>query len=142
MSAAAPSPLPTASWNAPIGGIDCAFSLTAYADRLLVIASQTGTLGAVLHAERETVLGGGSTYRIDTLLGRRDEPLPELAARQLAERLAAAGCDRPLLLCLALQRAALTPAAIRELLAQVLEHPVWGPAPAAGPAAAAAPPPV
>lgn len=140
MAGAGSSPLPTASWQALIGGIDCAFAVTAYADRLLVIASQTGTLGAVLHAQRETVLGGGSTYRIDTLLGRRDEPLPELAARQLAERLAAAGCDRPLLLCLALQRAALTPAAIKELLAQVMEHPVWGPPPAAEPVAAAAPP--
>lgn len=121
-------PCQSCTWSVPIEGIDCSFAITAYTDRLLVIASQTGTLGAVLAAERETVLGGGSTYRVDTLLGRRDEPLPELCARQLAERLTASGCDRPLLLCLALQRPALTPAAVKEVLQQVLAHPVWAPA--------------
>lgn len=57
--------------------------------------------------------------------GRRDEPLAELCTRQLAERLCDAGCDRPLLLCLALERAALTKGAVQQVVQQVLAHPVW-----------------
>ena len=57
--------------------------------------------------------------------GRRDEPLAELCARQLAERLCEAGCECPLLLCLALERAALTKAAVQQVVQQVLAHPVW-----------------
>lgn len=45
------------------------FALTGYSDRLLVVASQLGSLGSILGAEKEAVLGGGSTYRVDTLLG-------------------------------------------------------------------------
>lgn len=127
-------PAPTAQFTAQIGGQPAYLALTAYADRLMVVCTQLGTLGAVLAAERETSLGSGPTYRVDTLLGRRDDPLPELAARQLAERLADAGCDRPLLLCLALAKGALTPAAVAELIDAVLQHPVWA---AQGGAAAA-----
>lgn len=126
---------PTAQFTASIAGQPADVALTAYADRLMVVCTQLGTLGAVLAAEREPSLGSGPTYRVDTLLGRRDDPLPELAARQLAERLAEAGCDRPLLLCLALAKGALTPAAVGELIDAVLQHPVWA---AAGQGAAAA----
>ena len=45
------------------------FALTGYSDRLLVVASQLGSLGSILAAEKEAVLGGGSTYQVDTLLG-------------------------------------------------------------------------
>ena len=125
--AAAPSSLPFRSeiFEAEVEGRRTQFALTGYTDRLLVVASQLGSLGSVLAAEKESVLGGGSTFRIDTLLGRRDEPLAELCARQLVEQLAAAGCDRPLLLCLALERGALTPAAVRQVAQLVMQHPVW-----------------
>ncbi|PRW61483.1 Proteasome assembly chaperone 3 [Chlorella sorokiniana] len=118
-------PFRTETFTANVEGRPTEFALTGYADRLLVVASQLGSLGSILAAEKETVLGGGSTYRVDTLLGRRDEPLAELCARQLAERLCDAGCDRPLLLCLALERATLTKAAVQQVVQQVLEHPVW-----------------
>ena len=112
------------SFAVDIAGRATEFMLTAFLDRIMIVATQLGTLGSVLHAEKETV-GGGSTYRVETLLGRRDEPLAELCARQLAERLDAAGCDRPLLLCLALERDALTPAAVKQVLQAVEQHPVW-----------------
>lgn len=91
----------------------------------MVVATQLGTLGTMLHAQKETVFGGGTTYRVDTLLGPREQPLLELCARQLAERLAAAGCERPLLLCLALEQAALTRQAVQQVIDLVFRHPVW-----------------
>lgn len=117
----------SASFAADVCGRPTDFLLTAYADRLLVVITQLGCLGTVLHAEKETVLGGGSTYRVDTLLGRRDEPLMELCARQLAERLHDAGSARPLLLCLAPDHGTSTheQAFVHEVVAAVMQHPVW-----------------
>lgn len=124
MESTAP-PLRSTSFSEDVGGRRTDFVLTAYVDRLMIVITQLGTLGTVLHAEKETVLGGGATYRIDTLLGRRDEPLMELCARQLAERLGGANCDRPLLLCLALERAVLTQQVVKQVVELVLQHPVW-----------------
>lgn len=126
-TASAQSALPcrSESFSAEVGGQPADFLLTAYADRLLVVCTQLGTLGSILAAQRESVLGGGTTYRVDTLLGPREQPLPELCARQLAERLAAAGCTQPLLLCLALRCEAQTQQGVQQVITAVLEHPVW-----------------
>ena len=47
---AAPFPLCTQQFEASIDGTQTAFLLTAYTDRILVVATQLGTLGTVLHA--------------------------------------------------------------------------------------------
>lgn len=47
---AAPFPLRTQQFEASIDGTQTAFLLTAYADRILVVATQLGTLGTMLHA--------------------------------------------------------------------------------------------
>lgn len=105
--------------SATLDGRGTDFLLTTYEDRILLLINQLGTLGTVVHAEKETVLGGGSTFRVDTLLGRRDDPLPELCARRLVEHLAAQGCALPLLLCVSLDQASLRRQ--EEILAHVAE---------------------
>ena len=132
-------PVRTAQFTAQVGGIPCPAITSLYADRIMFVVSHLGTLGTVVHAQKETVLGGGTTYSTVTLLGLRDDPVPELCARQLVERLGAAGCDLPVLLCLGLKRSDPgSSAAQRELVASVVDgllaHPVW-------PQAAVAPPP-
>ncbi len=124
-SSAAALPCRSESFCSEVGGRPADFLLTAYADRLLVVCTQLGTLGSILAAQRESVLGGGTIYQVETLLGPREQPLPELCARQLAERLAAAGCGQPLLLCLALHREALTRQGVQQVVDAVLAHPVW-----------------
>ena len=47
---AAPFPLRTQQFEASIDGTQTAFLLTAYTDRILVVATQLGTLGTMLHA--------------------------------------------------------------------------------------------
>ncbi len=62
-------PFRSTTFTAEVDGRPTEFALTGYSDRVLVVASQLGSLGSILAAEKETVLGGGSTYRVDTLLG-------------------------------------------------------------------------
>ncbi|KAK9842255.1 hypothetical protein WJX81_002903 [Elliptochloris bilobata] len=116
-------PLRTQQFEATIAGVTTSFLLTAYADRILVVATQLGTLGTVLQARAEAALDSPASYSVDALLGRRGEPALDLAARRLAEELAAAGCRRPLLLCLGLREHSL--AVVRPLVEAVLSHPVW-----------------
>ena len=125
-------PVRSSQSSCDIEGQATQFLLSAYADRVLVVVTQLESLGAVLHAQKETVLGGGSTYRVDMLLGGREDPALELCARQLAERLSEDGCERPLLLCLGLRRqrsgggGGASVAAVRAIVAHVLaSEPVW-----------------
>ncbi len=112
---------------AQIAGVRTDFLLTAYTNCLLVVVTQLGSLGTVLRAEEQTVLGSGTTYHVDVLLGRRDDPMAALCARQLGERLAEAGCASPLLLCLALDHLAVVQQTVQQVIDQVLQHPVWLP---------------
>lgn len=118
-------PVATRELTATIGGTETQLLLSAYADRVLVVVTQVGSLGTILHAQKEEVLGGGTTYRVETLVGRRDDPLPELCARQLVERAAEAGCTRPLLLCLGLRPGGSSLEAVRQIVGLVLDNPVW-----------------
>ena len=43
---------------------------------------------------QDRALEGAMTFNVTTVMGRRDEPLLEVAARQLAEALSDAGCAR------------------------------------------------
>lgn len=56
------------------------------------VAVLTGGLCDVGRQDR--ALEGAMTFNVTTVMGRRDEPLLEVAARQLAEALSDAGCAR------------------------------------------------
>ena len=45
-------------------------------------------------SRQDRALEGAMTFNVTTVMGKRDEPLLEVAARQLAEALADAGCSR------------------------------------------------
>jgi len=127
-------PVRTSSATITLGnGVETSVFISAYADRILFIVTQVGTLGTMVQAQKETVLGGGTTFSTATLLGTRDDPIPELCARQLVEKLSQSGCDLPILLCLGLQRdpsgADRDPSSQRELMNGILDaclaHPLW-----------------
>lgn len=56
-----------------------------------------------LTVDRDVALGGGDSYTIDTLLGRRDDPVLELIARRVATSMADASAEKSLLIALALR---------------------------------------
>jgi proteasome assembly chaperone 3 len=127
-------PVRTSTATITLGnGVETSVFISAYADRIMFIVTQVGTLGTMVQAQKETVLGGGTTFSTATLLGSRDDPLPELCARQLVEKLSQAGCELPILLCLGLQRAPSgedrDPSSQRELISGIMDaclaNPLW-----------------
>ena len=74
---------------------------TTYTDRHFVVISQMNKFGTIINAWAETKADGGKTFDMVTLLGRRDDPLLSVYARQLVERISTSS-DKPLLLAIAL----------------------------------------
>ena len=115
-------PVKSRAFEVEIDGKVTDVHVSCYADRLMIVASQLGTFGSIMSARRDQVMGGGSTYHIETLLGPRESALHELCARQLAESATAAGCSLPLLICLSLR---LSQEAVRQLVSALGDHQVW-----------------
>ena len=66
-------------------GSRCCVVVTRFSNRALVVVSNTGTFGSIVHARREQSLRGGKTYDVHTVLGDRNDPMPELCARLVVE---------------------------------------------------------
>lgn len=106
---------------AAVDGVHTELVVTAYENRYLVVATQLGKLGTLLHAHRDTAPDGTLTYRVDTLLGRRDDPLLQAAARRLADLAAAAGAPLPIVLSLGLKPGT-SPGALRTIVGLAAEQ--------------------
>lgn len=73
-----------------IGGIDTDCLVQLFGDRILLGVSQLdGKLGTWItcHVE-ETVMDSNTRFRIDVLLGNREDPLTAVYARRITERIA------------------------------------------------------
>ena len=69
---------------------------------------------------------GRHTYEVSTLLGRRDDPLLDIYARQLIERSAAkTAAPKPLLLTIALKESGRGVDIFNEVLNAVMELAAW-----------------
>ena len=95
-----------------IAGVHTQVAITIHSDRITIILTQLQKIGTVLDIRRDTagpnmmraMVAGedeAKAWRIRTLLGRRDDVLLQLLARQLAEKVGAYS-PLPLLLCVAL----------------------------------------
>ena len=117
-------PVTTRQLSADVDGVRTDFVVSAFSDRILVIATQRGTLGTMVSARRDAGEDDDcASYSVDVLLGRRDADVIPAAARRLMQAMAEGGCTRPLLLCLNLVKD--TPEAAREVIAIVLANKVW-----------------
>ena len=73
-----------------------------YSDRIFVIISQLNKFGTILKADSAPKSeGGGFIYTITTLIGKRDDPLLNIYARQIIERLSLT-TNKPLLLAISI----------------------------------------
>jgi proteasome assembly chaperone 3 len=69
-----------------------------FANQLFILITQVNKVGSILKAWSEPKIDGGRRYLVENILGRRDDPLLMLYARQLIER-----SPRPLLLAISLR---------------------------------------
>eukprot|EP00244_Chara_vulgaris_P003311 TRINITY_DN15964_c0_g2_i4.p1 TRINITY_DN15964_c0_g2~~TRINITY_DN15964_c0_g2_i4.p1 ORF type:complete len:118 (+),score=20.06 TRINITY_DN15964_c0_g2_i4:129-482(+) len=70
-----------------IEGQETTVLLSGYEDRIMVMVSQIGKLGTILFAKQEEIYDGPKAFQVDTILGKRDEPLLTVCARQLIEKM-------------------------------------------------------
>lgn len=85
----------------PDGEIHTDIICTTYEDRHFVVISQMKKFGTLINAWAEKKADGGKTFEMVTVLGRRDDPLLNVYARQLIEKISLVS-DKPLMLAIAL----------------------------------------
>eukprot|EP00611_Tribonema_gayanum_P022234 TRINITY_DN4421_c0_g1_i1.p1 TRINITY_DN4421_c0_g1~~TRINITY_DN4421_c0_g1_i1.p1 ORF type:complete len:116 (-),score=18.68 TRINITY_DN4421_c0_g1_i1:17-364(-) len=81
-------------------GITTEIVVQSFSDRTMVNVTQLEKMGTMLLVTSEASGMGGRSFNVKTLLGRRDDPLLVVYARQLAEQMR---LDHPLLLAIALK---------------------------------------
>jgi len=112
-------PAPTRSPN------DClTFSFVVYSDRVFVIISQIEKFGTIMKAWAEPKSEGGSIYQVSTLMGKRDDPLLQIYARQIIERLSTV-TDKPLLLSISLKAESRDQATFQAILNELFQNNAW-----------------
>ncbi|KAB1209168.1 Proteasome assembly chaperone 3 [Morella rubra] len=109
--------------------------LCSYDDHFLVIASQIGAMGTILHARlsfeiclflhprKEEGVSIEPTFNVSAIFGKRDEPMLLACARQLIEQISISGSSRPLVLSLGLKdHSAET---LKGIVSAVTENRLW-----------------
>lgn len=96
--------------------------LSNYDDYIMVMVTQIGTMGTILHASKEESVSTDPTFNVSVVFGKRDEPLLVACARQLIEHISISS-SRPLLLSLGLKDHSLE--TCKEIVAAVIDNRVW-----------------
>jgi hypothetical protein len=108
-------PPPVHAWKCELNGVGTDVVLVGYSNKTLVIISQTGKMGTIMHVDVPSELGGGAV-ETQTLIGHRDNDALDVYARRVYETVCAkAGV--PLVLSLALRE--YTPANLAALVAEL-----------------------
>ncbi|MCD9558784.1 hypothetical protein HAX54_016402 [Datura stramonium] len=97
--------------------------ICAYDDHFLVIATQIGSMGTILHARKEEGVSIHPTFSVSILLGKRDEPMLAACARQIIEHISNAGSSRSLVLSLGLRDHSLP--TLKGIVSAVTENRLW-----------------
>lgn len=96
-----------------------------YADRVMVVVSQLNKMGTVLEAWSEPRSEpGGLLYQTRVLMGKRDDPLLHIYARQIIERLSQYS-EKPLLLAISLPPETRSAQAFQSILNELFNHNTW-----------------
>lgn len=96
-----------------------------YSDRVFVVISQLDKFGTLIKAWSEQKSDGGYLYHINTLMGRRDDPLLTIYARQIVERLTLVGIQTPLLLAISLKDSSRSTDAFQAIINHLFDKNAW-----------------
>lgn len=96
--------------------------LSNHDDCIMVMVTQIGSMGTILHASKEESVSTDRTFNVSVIFGKRDEPLLVACARQLIEHISNSS-SRPLLLSLGLKEHSLE--TCKEIVAVVIDNCIW-----------------
>ncbi|XP_039135078.1 uncharacterized protein LOC120272330 [Dioscorea cayenensis subsp. rotundata] len=91
-----------------------------YDDNFLVLVTQIGSMGTILHAKKEEGMSVEPNFNISVIFGKRDEPLLVACARQLIEHISNSGSAKPLVLSLGLKDH--SPGTLKDIISVVTEN--------------------
>eukprot|EP00520_Triparma_pacifica_P020011 CAMPEP_0118642338 /NCGR_PEP_ID=MMETSP0785-20121206/5782_1 /TAXON_ID=91992 /ORGANISM="Bolidomonas pacifica, Strain CCMP 1866" /LENGTH=124 /DNA_ID=CAMNT_0006533883 /DNA_START=71 /DNA_END=442 /DNA_ORIENTATION=- len=108
----------------PPNSVPTSLSVQLFSDRIFIGVDQLGKIGTLVAANVDcNPINGNKTYIVEILMGRRDDPLLEIYARQLIEKcsLMDVGVMRPLLLQISLKEEGRDTESFQETLNKLLE---------------------
>ncbi|KAJ0704327.1 putative proteasome assembly chaperone 3 [Helianthus annuus] len=94
-----------------------------YDDQFLVIATEIGTMGTIMHARKEEGMLNTPTFNVSVIFGKRDEPMLLACARQLIEHISNSGSSKPLTLSLGLKDHSME--ILKGIVSAVIENRLW-----------------
>ncbi|CAL9230306.1 unnamed protein product [Arabidopsis halleri] len=97
--------------------------ICSYEDHILVIATQIGAMGTILHARKEEGMSVEPTFSVSVIFGKRDEPMLTATARRLIEHISSIVPSKPLVLSLGLKDH--SSETLKEIVATVIENRLW-----------------
>lgn len=89
-----------------------------------MVITQLGKFGTIMKAWAEPKSEGGSIFQVSTIMGKRDDPLLHIYARQIIERMSSS-TDKPLLLSLSLKPDCRDAGTFQEILNQLFQNCAW-----------------
>jgi hypothetical protein len=116
----------TNSASLTIGGIQTDIQCTSYSDRHFVVVSQLGNFGTFVNAWCEESPDGNTLYQTKVLLGKREEPILHIYARQIIEKIVTSSTSRkPLVLAISLHKDSQGAGTMQEVLNKLFEINTW-----------------
>ncbi|KAI3748086.1 hypothetical protein L6452_10945 [Arctium lappa] len=97
--------------------------ICSYDDQFLVIATQIGTMGTIMHARKEEGMLNNPTFNVSVIFGKRDEPMLLSCARQLIEQISNSGSSKPLTLSIGLKDHSME--TLKAIVSAVIENRLW-----------------
>ncbi|XP_077244118.1 proteasome assembly chaperone-like protein [Tasmannia lanceolata] len=116
-------PVPHSKLSLDIKGNKTNIVICSYDDHFLVMVTQIGSMGTILHARKEEGVSIEPTFRVSVIFGKRDEPMLESCARQLIEHISSSRSSRPLVLSLGLKDHSLE--TLKGVVSSVIENRLW-----------------
>ncbi|KAI9111875.1 hypothetical protein K1719_017565 [Acacia pycnantha] len=118
-----PFPVPHKHLSLPIKGNKTEILISSYEDRFLVVATQIGTMGTILHARKEEGMSINPTFNVSVIFGKRGEQMLEACARQLIEHMSSSGSSKPLVLSLGLEDHSTE--TLKAIVSAVIDNRLW-----------------
>ncbi|KZV45679.1 hypothetical protein F511_02339 [Dorcoceras hygrometricum] len=96
-------PVRSTSISLDVQGNETEIIISGYGDHVLVLATQIGSMGTILHARKEEGLTVDATFNVAVVFGKRNEPMLVACARQIIQHISDTGSSKALVLSLGLR---------------------------------------